>query len=657
MCGFAGFMPSQDLKPKSSLIIKEMIEAINHRGPDGEGTWQAIDGKVSLGHKRLAIVDLSDAGHQPMRSYDNNYTIVFNGEIYNHLELREKLSSHLDKNFLWHGNSDTETLLTAIAEWGLDAALKRSVGMFAFALWNHKEEKLILARDRMGEKPLYFGKTNDSFLFASELKSITQFPKFNNKVSKRGLREYLKYNYIPSPWSIYDGIYKLIPGSYAIVTKEHQIKFKNFWSTADVYSKGSKEPFKNYKAAVQSIEKDLTEAISLQMLADVPLGAFLSGGIDSSTIAAIMQSLSSDPIKTFTIAFEDPTYNEAPFAREVAKYLGTDHQEILVTDNEAKEIIPHLSSMYDEPFADSSQIPTHLVCKAAREHVTVALSGDAADELFGGYNRYTWTPIIWSKFSWMPFIMRRKLGRAIQFIPPFFFNQLEQWLNLFLPEKKKIKRMSDKLHKIGSSLESSKSLNEFCHHFALVWENPDEIINMKDSQDIYRNSFQDMGKSYVAQDEISQMMFDDLISYLPDDILCKVDRAAMSVSLETRVPFLDHRLVDTASRVPLSMKIRNSQGKYILREILYKHIPKELMDRSKTGFAIPVGEWIKGPLREWAEKLLDPIRIRNEGYFNVYPIQKMWRQHLSGKYDWTSRLWGILIFQSWLEKNINSREL
>ena len=657
MCGFAGFMPSQELKPKSSLIIKEMIEAIHHRGPDGSGTWQATDGTISLGHKRLAIVDLSNAGHQPMQSYDNHFTIVFNGEIYNHLELREKLSISLNKNFLWQGSSDTETLLTAITEWGLEAALKSSVGMFAFALWDHKDEKLILARDRMGEKPLYFGKTNDSFIFSSELKSITQFPNFNNQVSKRGLREYLKYNYIPAPWSIYDGIFKLIPGSYAIVTKDHQIKFKNFWSIEDIFSKGKKESFKNYNEAVQSIEKSLNEAISLQMMADVPLGAFLSGGIDSSTIAAIMQSQSNDPIKTFTIAFENPSYNEAPFAREIAKYLGTDHQEILVTDNEAKEIIPKLSTMYDEPFADSSQIPTHLVCKAARQHVTVALSGDAADELFGGYNRYTWTPIIWSKFSWMPFIIRRILGKIIQFVPPSLVNLFEDWVNLLLPEKKKMKRSSDKFHKIGSSLEFSKTLNEFCHHFALVWQNPDEIINMKNSEDIYSDLSQNKTQNYIAQDEISQMMFDDLISYLPDDILCKVDRAAMSVSLETRVPFLDHRLVEISSRVPLSMKIRSSQGKYILREILYKHIPPELIDRPKAGFAIPVGDWIKGPLREWAEKLLDPIRIKNEGFFNVQQIQKMWRQHQSGKHDWTSKLWGILIFQSWLEKNINNREL
>ena len=657
MCGFAGFMPSQELKPKSSLIIKEMIEAIHHRGPDGSGTWQATDGTISLGHKRLAIVDLSNAGHQPMQSYDNHFTIVFNGEIYNHLELREKLSTSLNKNFLWQGSSDTETLLTAITEWGLEAALKSSVGMFAFALWDHKDEKLILARDRMGEKPLYFGKTNDSFIFSSELKSITQFPNFNNQVSKRGLREYLKYNYIPAPWSIYDGIFKLLPGSYAIVTKDHQIKFKNFWSIEDIFSKGKKEPFKNYDEAVQSIEKSLTEAISLQMLADVPLGAFLSGGIDSSTIAAIMQSQSNDPIKTFTIAFEDPSYNEAPFAREIAKYLGTDHQEVLVTDKEAKKIIPKLSTMYDEPFADSSQIPTHLVCKAARQHVTVALSGDAADELFGGYNRYTWTPIIWSKFSWMPFMMRRILGKIIQFVPPSLVNLFEGWVNLLLPEKKKMKRSSDKFHKIGSSLEFSKTLNEFCHRFALVWQNPDEIINMKNSEDIYSDSSQNKNQNYIAQDEISQMMFDDLISYLPDDILCKVDRAAMSVSLETRVPFLDHRLVEISSRVPLSMKIRSSQGKYILREILYKHIPPELMDRPKAGFAIPVGDWIKGPLREWAEKLLDPIRIKNEGFFNVQKIQKMWRQHQSGKHDWTTKLWGILIFQSWLEKNINNREL
>ena len=652
MCGFAGFVLDHKPNFDSNNVLQNMIDVIGHRGPDDEGIWHDSTESVFLGHKRLAIMDLSDAGHQPMDSYDRKLTIAFNGEIYNHLELRYKLKKCLPNNFCWRGGSDTETLITAISLWGVEEALNSSIGMFAFALWDHQKQELILARDRMGEKPLYFGRVNGAFAFASELKSIAAYPGFNMSVSKTSLRDYLKYNYIPAPASIYEDIYKLMPGSYAVFSKSHPIKFKTYWSSKKVFLSGGENQFHDTSKALSSLENYLNEAISSQMVADVPLGAFLSGGIDSSMIAALMQRQSKEPIKTFTIAFQDSFFNEAPFAKEVANHLGTDHHEILVTDKEVKEVIPKLGKMYDEPFADSSQIPTHLVCKAARQAVTVALSGDAADELFGGYNRYTWTPSIWKKFSWIPFPLRKILGFLIRAMPHQILDLLGILFNIALPKNKKIHRFSDKLHKMAARLETSKTLDDFCHHLALVWQNPEEIINMRNYSAKHSEDEQSIDSALKLNDEISQMMYDDMLTYLPDDILCKVDRAAMSVSLETRVPFLDHRLVELSSRIPINMKIREGEGKWILREILYKYIPKKLIDRPKAGFAIPIGEWIRGPLREWADNLLAPDKIMAQGYFHSEPIQKIWKEHLSGDYDWTPRLWGILMFQSWLEENI-----
>lgn len=654
MCGFAGFFPESDFKFDATKSINGMIDAIHHRGPDDQGVWSDSSGKIFLGHKRLSILDLSEAGHQPMHSFDHKYTIVFNGEIYNHLELRDRLHHELPKNFQWTGSSDTETLLTAFSKWGINNTLRDLVGMFALALWDHDKERLILARDRMGEKPLYFGHVNNSFVFASELKALKAFPDFSNAVSKNSLKEFLKYNYIPAPLSIYENIFKLMPGSYAVISDNDSFTHDYFWSVSAAFKEGAQNPFLNSAEAIDLVEKSLTQSISSQMLADVPLGAFLSGGVDSSTIVALMQKESKDPIKTFTIAFEDDQFNEAPFAKDVAEYLGTDHQEILVTDHEVKEVIPKLSRMYDEPFADSSQIPTYLVCKAARKYVTVALSGDAADELFGGYNRYTWTPRIWNTISWIPFSIRRLIGKSIKLVPANFLDFVGNLVNILLPTNRKILRFSDKLHKMSFRLETSKTLADFCQHFALIWQNPNEVMNMENFKEV-NHSLQIKDNNFSSSNEVSQMMFDDLITYLPDDILCKVDRAAMSVSLETRVPFLDHRVIELSSRVPIEMKIKENKGKWILKEILKKYVPSSLIDRPKAGFAIPVGQWIRGPLKKWAEDLIEPQRLTREGYFNPVPIQKIWQEHLSGEYDWTPRLWGILMFQSWLEDNIKDR--
>ncbi len=650
MCGFAGFMLDHKSNKNSDHIIQNMIDVIDHRGPDDDGIWNDLTETVFLGHKRLSIMDLSEAGHQPMHSFDQKFTIVFNGEIYNHFEIRSMLKKSLPENFKWRGTSDTETLITAISLWGVEKTLCSGIGMFAFALWDHQKQLLVLARDRIGEKPLYFGRIDDAFLFASELKSLVAFPSFKNSISKSSLKDYLRYNYIPAPASIYEGIHKLIPGSFAVINRNHSIEFKNYWSPKNTFLEGGKNFFTNDLDALKSIESHLINSVSAQMLADVPLGAFLSGGIDSSLVVALMQSQSKEPIKTFTIAFQDASFNEAPFAKEVANHLGTDHYEILVTDKEVKEVIPKLASMYDEPFADSSQIPTHLVCKAARQKVTVALSGDAADELFGGYNRYTWTPRIWRKISWIPFPIRKNLGLFVTAIPTSILDMFGTLLNLMLPKNKKIYRFADKLHKMAARIETSKNLDEFCNSFAQVWSNPDDIIDMSGHLQNYSHHIQPSDFDLEFNDEISKMMYRDLLSYLPDDILCKVDRAAMSVSLETRVPFLDYRVVELSSRIPIDMKIRHAKGKWIIRELLNKYVPEQIIDRPKSGFAIPIGDWIRGPLKGWAEDLLAPEKIISQGYFHSEPIQKIWREHLSGDFDWTPKLWGILMFQSWLEE-------
>ena len=645
MCGLAGYIPLkrtsyQDMYSNGS----KMIEAIRSRGPDDKGIWVEDNLTLVMSFRRLAILDLSQAGHQPMKSSSGRYRICFNGEIYNHLELRKNLQGG------WRGHSDTETILEFIEKYGIEHALKSFVGMFALAIWDEKESILTLARDRMGEKPLYYGWVQKDFVFASELKAIKKHPDFNNKISKPALSNYLKFNYVPAPQSIYKNIFKLEPGTYINISLESanskDIKSKKYWDLSSVINDGFKNPINDPKHAISQIKSSLSSAIKSQMISDVPLGAFLSGGIDSSLITALMQEHSSNKIKTFTIGFEETSFDESVYAKRVANYLGTNHTEYFVTSKETLDVIPQIPHIYDEPFADSSQIPTHLVCKQAKENVTVALSGDGGDEVFGGYNRYFWSSRIWSNLKWIPYPLRKIIGSSVISTPKSLFRNIENFYNFIIPKKYSVNQFEDKLKKLSERLKYVKTEGDLYESLVTQWYDPSLIL--KDFDEDFVDVNFPINENLISHPP-SQMMYWDTLTYLPDDILCKVDRAAMSVSLETRAPFLDHRLVELAWRLPHSLKINNYQGKIILRDILDEYVPKNLIERPKAGFGIPVGEWLRGPLKSWASDLLCEDKIIKQGIFHFEPIQKIWDEHLTKSHDHTHKIWSILMFQSWLE--------
>jgi len=653
MCGIVGVL-STKYPSELENNVRSMVNTLEHRGPDDIGVWSDSKLGVSFGHSRLSIVDLSAAGHQPMFSSCGRYVIVFNGEIYNHLALRIELdkrsvSSTINGDHIqsrWKGHSDTETLLECISEWGIEKTLQESIGMFAFAIWDLQRRTLTLARDRFGEKPLYYGWVNGDFVFGSELKPFQIIPKFNNPINRDVLALYFQYCAVPSPYSIYEDIFKLEPGNF--LTLQHSdldqkvIKIESYWQLTDAVSRGYANPIDNELEAVATLESLLSESVSQQAVADVPLGVFLSGGVDSSTIAALMQKQSSQSIQTFTVGFDKADFDESSYALAVARHLGTYHSQLHVSPDDVRAVIPKLPEFYDEPFADSSQIPTYLVCQAARKHVTVALSGDAGDELFGGYNRYFWGQRIWRKMSWMPSSLRGALGYSIQGI------SIDRWdsLSRILPSKMGIRRMGDKAHKLAYRLKSVDSLDDL--YRSLVNEWPSDIGLVLGAKRLSTKLDDTEIVKDLAESEHRMMLWDSL-TYLPDDILTKVDRAAMSVSLETRIPFLDHRVAELAWRIPKHMKIRNGQGKWVLRQVLYKYVPRNLIERPKAGFGVPVGQWLRGPLREWAESLLEASRLQHEGYLNVDLVRQVWKEHLSGKSDWTARIWAILMFQAWLE--------
>lgn len=668
MCGIAGVLAGAGIHLDSpQAIARSMADAITHRGPDDAGAWADGEAGIALGHRRLSIIDLSPAGHQPMQSASGRFVIAFNGEIYNHLELRAELRSTAAEP-VWCGHSDTETLLAAIEHWGVETTLQKTVGMFAIALWDVRERTLYLARDRFGEKPLYYGWVNDAFVFGSELKALRAYPGFANPVSREALALYMRFSYVPAPYSIYQGIFKLEPGCLLSVCGQPPkmadfqplrlpvavpgLTLHRWWSLAQVVEAGAKQPILDEMEALAVLEDRLSEAVKLQSLADVPLGAFLSGGVDSSAIVALMQRQAMQPVKTFTIGFEEAGFDESPHARAVAHHLGTLHTELFVTAAEALDVIPRLPVMYDEPFADSSQIPTHLVCHAARQHVTVALSGDAGDELFGGYNRYFWGPRIWRRLACLPYPARQALGRAITSLPVAGWDALGAPLNALLPGKRGIARVGDKAHKLAARLRGVQNMDDLYLRLVSEWQDPAQAVRgeggpVSEPPGLLADPLPAAG----VADATLRMMYRDSMTYLPDDILCKVDRAAMSTSLETRVPFLDHRVAELAWRLPLGMKVRGNEGKWALRQVLYKYVPRELIDRPKAGFGIPVGQWLRGPLRPWAESLLDEKRLAAEGYFHPAPIRQRWAEHVSGHRDHTPGLWAVLMFQAWLEAN------
>lgn len=645
MCGIAGFLDnSQTLtNDDRATIIGKMGETIIHRGPDDGDSWCDISAGVGLTHRRLSILDLSAAGHQPMLSEGGRYVIVFNGEIYNHLALRQELEISVNN---WKGHSDTETLLAAIAVWGLDVALQKCVGMFAFALWDREARVLTLARDRLGEKPLYYGVQNGIFLFGSELKALRAHPAFVGEIDRDVLALYMRYNYIPTPYSIYKGVQKLVPGSYLQINATFDTQLKTYWSASEIALAGQNNLFIGDETEAKlELERLLKQSINGQMMADVPLGAFLSGGVDSSTIVALMQAQSTRPVKTFTIGFHEQGYNEAEYAHAVAKHLGSEHTELYVSPEQAMAVIPMLPQIYDEPFADSSQIPTWLVSKLAREHVTVSLSGDGGDELFGGYNRYCHGQTIWKKLERLPLPMRSMMAGLMTGVSPDRWNQGFSAIGALLPAKLRYANPGDKLHKLAGVLRC-QSPEILYQGLVSFWDEPESVVLASHEP---TTILTDRSRWPELTDYVEWMMALDVQTYMPDDILVKVDRAAMSLSLETRVPFLDHRLVEFAWRLPLSLKIQNRQGKHLLRQVLYDHVPKSMIERPKMGFGIPLDSWLRGPLREWAESLLNERRLIQEGFFNPIPIRNKWQEHLSGQRNWQYHLWGVLMFQAWLD--------
>jgi asparagine synthase (glutamine-hydrolysing) len=601
-----------------------MGDTLAHRGPDDAGDWVDIKAGVALAHRRLAILDLSAAGHQPMQSHCDRFVMVFNGEIYNHLSLRHEIEQSFGLA-QWRGHSDTETLLSGFSHWGIELTLRKLTGMFALALWDRKERVMTLARDRMGEKPLYYGWHNNHFLFGSELKALRAHPDFSGEIDRSSLVLLLRHNCVPGSNSIYKDCYKLSPGTFVQLPlddpRPERLASKSYWSLAKLAEAASNHPFigSDYDA-VEALKRVMTESIKGQIYADVPLGALLSGGIDSSLVVSLMQANSSRPVKTFTVGFDEVGFDESTAARAIASHLGTEHTELRVTGKDALGLLPHLPLIYDEPFADSSQIPTYLVAKMTREHVKVALTGDGGDELFGGYSRYSIGPRDWKAISHIPFRVRKLIGRGLSILP------------------------DGRLQRFGGRLGSAQNFDDWSLDMITEWGGADSLVyNAEHVVSLLseRNTWPKVA------DPLARMMVIDAMTYLPDDILVKLDRAAMAVSLETRAPFLDRNVVELALKLPTHLKIRDGQGKWLTRQLLHQSVPQKLVNQPKKGFSIPLGIWLREPLRDWVEDLISESRLKNEGFFNPQIIRASWATHLAGKSDYSHRLWSVLMFQSW----------
>ncbi|MCO1373954.1 asparagine synthase (glutamine-hydrolyzing) [Burkholderia multivorans] len=650
MCGIDGFLNSVAFDEETARgTLARMTASLAHRGPDAQGLWVDPAAGIALGHRRLAIVDLSVHGRQPMASACGRYVMVFNGEIYNHRELRAQLE-RVGRAPAWRGHSDTEVLLAAFAAWGVDATLRRATGMFALALWNRESRVLTLARDRIGEKPLYYGRIGDALVFASELKALRAYPGFDGEIDRDALCLYLRHSAVPAPHTIYRGIRKLPPGTW--IQFEHAQdtpRIRTYWALEHAIDAGHHEPFAGTAAeAVDRLDTVLRQAVARQMEADVPLGAFLSGGVDSSAIVALMQAQSAAPVDTFTIGFHEAGYDEAGYAKAVARHLGTRHTELYVTADHALDVVPKLPAIYDEPFSDASQIPTFLVAELTRRHVKVSLSGDGGDELFGGYTRYFLTPRLWRKLHRVPAAVRTRIAGALHALRPDHADQLAAvaqgaWGAGELRESPT--RIGDRLHKLGHVMTADSRIGLYrllmssVHHperIALVGHEPPTPL--------------DTASAWPAHLSFAeQAMAIDTLTYLPTDILTKVDRAAMAVSLETRMPFLDHHVVEFAWRLPASLRLPEGQSKALLRRLLDRYVPTELIDRPKQGFCAPIDHWLRGALRDWADALLQPSRLRDEGFFDAAAVERLWRQHQAGRMNWQHQLWTVLMFQAWLD--------
>jgi len=658
MCGIAGFLEPHSVRTRNELesIVLSMTATIAHRGPDDQGVWVDIAGGIAFGHRRLSIIDLSATGHQPMISRSQRYVIVFNGEIYNYRELKSRVEDGITgAGVVFHGSSDTEVMLAAFDHWGLEGAVAKFNGMFAFAVWDREERALVLARDRAGEKPLYYGWMGGALLFGSELKALRAHPAFSGRISRDSLALFLRDGYVPGPYSIYENVWKLAPGTILRIRENADpasLKPTPYWSAKDVAEAGVHNPLHlTDDEAIGRLDALLSDAVRLRMVADVPLGAFLSGGIDSSTVVALMQKYSARPVKTFTLGFREAGWDEAVDAAKVAAHLGCDHTQLYVTPAEAMEVVPLLPALYDEPFADSSQIPTYIVSRLARQHVTVSLSGDGGDEVFGGYSRYRLTAAIWQKISWLPVELRRYLAKVLTRLPHGAADIITRSANSLLPASAKVSNAAGKLQRLADMLPAD-SPEALYYRYLSLWSDPTAVV-LGASE--LPTALAPRNQWPAVPEFVQRMMLLDSITYLPDDILVKVDRASMGVSLESRVPLLDHRIIEFSWQLPLRMKIRDGEGKWLLKQVLYKYVPRQLVDRPKSGFSIPIHAWIRGPLRQWAEELLDASRLQREGFFDPMPIRRMWAEHLAGTHNRAYALWNVLMFQAWLQHEREAR--
>ena len=646
MCGITGFVNHAGTYSQNELVntVTLMADRLSHRGPDDSGNWVDESSGIAFGFRRLAIIDLSGTGHQPMLSHSGRYVIIFNGEIYNFKDLRIELEK---SGSTFNGSSDTEVILEIIERKGIKKAVQSLNGMFAIALWDRQEKTLSLIRDRIGIKPLYYGWNNGIFLFGSELKAIKAHPAFSPSIDRNTISLYLRHNYIPAPFSIYEGIYKLLPGSILTIrtTDNNRESIDHYWSAKDMVETGIANQYAGtMEEAANELEYLLKQSIEQRMISDVSLGAFLSGGVDSSTIVSIMQSLSSRPIKTFTIGFWEREYDEARYARQIAAHLHTDHTELYVTPKDAIDVIPRLPNLYDEPFADSSQIPTFLISQLARKDVTVSLSGDGGDELFGGYNRYLWAKNVFKINQLSPKFFKKFIsGQSRRYQNG---NRQDSGLNS-IANFLHVPLFQDKLGKILDILQAN-TLDEVYFWLVSQWKDPESILlRSKEPKTLLTEK-----ANWPALDGVPLMMYLDLMTYLPDDILVKVDRASMGVSLESRVPFLDdHRIIEFAWKIPLDLKIKRGKSKMVLREVLFRYVPSSLIERPKRGFAMPIDKWLRTDLRDWAENLLNDSRLDRDGFFVKEEIKQKWQEHTTGQRNWQYLIWPILMFQAWLDFN------
>ena len=640
MCGIAGMVDWRAATSADALrsIADAMIETVRHRGPDAGDVWVEAEGGVALGQRRLAIIDLSPGGAQPMHSADRRFVITFNGEIYNYRDIRRELQAI---GHSMRSDSDTEVLLEACALWGVEAAIERAIGMFAFALWDRKTRSLTLARDRLGIKPLYYAASPERILFASQLKAFRPAPHWKPTIDEDAVVGYLRLAYIAQPRTIYREAEKLAPGHILTLREGSTSSPKCFWDLRGIAVAGQRrnDPVPDPREAADRLDALLRDSVKLRMIADVPLGAFLSGGIDSSTVVALMQAQSTRAVKTFSIGFHESGYDEAQCAKQVAAHLGTDHTEFYVEPRHALDVIPHLADWFDEPFADPSQIPTYLVSELTRKHVTVALSGDGGDELFAGYNRYVWAERLARAVNLVPRPLRGASAAALRALAPQTWNRLFG----FVPAAWRPALPGDKLHKITTLLDNPQP-DAIYRRLVSQWERPEEVAAAGREP---RGPMWDPTIARDFHDLVPRMQFLDMITYLPDDILTKVDRATMAVGLEGRVPLLDHRVVAYSWSLPLEFKLRGGRSKWLLRQVLDRYVPRSLIDRPKMGFGVPIDAWLRGPLREWAESLLAPARLASDGFVRVEPVRRAWREHLEGSRNWQYPLWTVLMLQAW----------